>query len=65
MTLAVISYERVKAVVHPFKARFIDSVNASKKVVSLWVISLAIGSPLLHAYRIVREEESDKVICSN
>ena len=65
MTLAVISYERVKAVVHPFNARFIDSVKASKKVVSLWIISLAIGSPLLHAYRIVREEESDKVICSN
>ena len=65
MTLVVISYERVKAVVNPFNARFIDSVSASKKVVSLWVISLAIGSPLLHAYRVVREEESDKAVCSN
>ena len=66
MTLVVISYERVKAVVDPFNARFIDSVSASKKVVSLWVISLAIGSPLLHAYRVrVREEESDKAVCSN
>ncbi|XP_067035257.1 QRFP-like peptide receptor [Acropora muricata] len=65
MTLVVISYERVKAVVDPFNARFIASVSASKKVVSLWVISLAIGSPLLHAYRIVREEESGKAVCSN
>ncbi|XP_015771554.1 PREDICTED: neuropeptide S receptor-like [Acropora digitifera] len=65
MTLVVISYERVKAVVDPFNARFIDSVSASKKVISLWVISLAFGSPLLHAYRIVREEESGKAVCSN
>ena len=65
MTLVVISYERVKAVVDPFNARFIDSVSASKKIISLWVISLAFGSPLLHAYRIVREEESGKAVCSN
>jgi len=65
MTLVAISYERVKTVVDPFDARFIDSVSASKKVVSLWVISLAIGSPLLHVYRIVREEESGKAVCSD
>ncbi|XP_015753274.1 PREDICTED: substance-K receptor-like [Acropora digitifera] len=65
MTLVVITYERVKAVVHPFNARIFDSVSASKKVVSLWVISLAIGSPLLHAYAIVKDEESHIAVCSN
>ena len=65
MTLVVISYERVKAVVHPFNVRLVDSVYALKKVVSLWLVSLAIGSPLLHAYAIVTDEESHIAVCSN
>lgn len=65
MTLLAISYERSKAVVDPFNARLSDPAHASKKVISLWVISLVVGSPLLFAYRTTNDESSDKVICTN
>lgn len=65
MTLVVISYERIKAVVDPFSTRLSDPVLASKKVLALWVVSLVVGSPLLYAYRIITDDSSGKVVCTN
>ena len=51
MTLVLISFERLKAVVEPFSARFTASVVLLRKLVALWAGSFIIASPLLYAYQ--------------
>ena len=65
MTLVLISFERIKAVVNPFNARLSDPENAYKKVISLWVVSLVVCSPLLYAYQVLTLDYSGQVICTN
>lgn len=64
MTLVLISYERIKAVVDPFNARLSDPERAYKKVIALWAVSLVVVSPLLYAYQVTADANS-KVICTN
>ena len=49
MTLVLISFQRIKAVLHPFNARLSDAEGAKRKVVALWLGSLVVCSPLLYA----------------
>lgn len=64
MTLALISFERRKAVVSPFSARMSASDVTYRKLVAVWVVSLVIGSPLLYAYE-VETDKSGGLVCTN
>ena len=64
MTLVLISFERLKAVVEPFSARFIAPESAYRKLIALWVVSLTVGSPLLYAYQ-SHTDNNGTVFCTN
>ena len=65
MTLVLISFQRIKAVLHPFNARLSDSEGVKKKVVALWLGSLVVCSPLLYAYQVETLDYSGEIICTN
>ena len=65
MTLVLISFQRIKAVLHPFNAWLSDAEGAKKKVVALWLGSLVVCSPLLYAYQAVTLDYSGEIICTN
>ena len=65
MTLVLISFQRIRAVLHPFNARFSDAEGAKRKVVALWLGSLVVCSPLLYAYQVVTLDLSGQIICTN
>ena len=65
MTLVLISFQRIKAVLHPFNARLSDVEGAKRKVVALWLGSLVVCSPLLYAYQVVTLDLSGQIICTN
>ncbi len=64
MTLVLISFERLKAVVEPFNARFTAPASALRKLMALWAVSLIIASPLLYAYQ-TQKDTSGTVFCTN
>lgn len=52
-TLVVISYQRLKAITDPFNARISSSgTKEYMKPVIIWVLCLAVCSPLVHIYRV-------------
>ena len=65
MTLVLISFQRIKAVLHPFNARLSDSEGVKNKVVALWLGSLVVCSPLLYAYQVETLDYSGEIICTN
>ena len=65
MTLVLISFQRIKAVLHPFNARLSDAEGVTKKVVALWLGSLVVCSPLLYAYQVETLDYSGEIICTN
>ena len=65
MTLVLISFQRIKAVLHPFNAQLSDAEGAKRKVVALWLGSLVVCSPLLYAYQVVTLDLSGQIICTN
>ncbi|CAH3169727.1 unnamed protein product, partial [Porites evermanni] len=65
MTLVLISFQRIKAVLHPFNARLSDAEGTKRKVVALWLGSLVVCSPLLYAYQVVTLDLSGQIICTN
>ena len=64
MTLVLISFQRIKAVLHPFNARLSNAEGAKRKVVALWIGSLVVCSPLLYAYQVTLDL-SGQIICTN
>ena len=64
MTLVLISFERLQAVVEPIRARFMTTKSAHRKLIAIWVSSITIASPLLYAYE-VHVDASDAVFCTN
>ena len=64
MTLVLISFQRIKAVLHPFNACLSDVEGAKRKVVALWLGSLVVCSPLLYAYQVTLDL-SGQIICTN
>ena len=65
MTLVLISFQRIKAVLHPFNARLSDAEGLKKKVAALWLGSVVVCSPLLYAYQVVTLDYSGQIICTN
>ncbi|CAH3171623.1 unnamed protein product, partial [Porites evermanni] len=64
MTLVVMTFRRIKAVLHPFNARLSDAEGAKRKVVALWIGSLVVCSPFLYAYQVTLDL-SGQIICTN
>ena len=64
-TLLVLSYQRLKAIVDPFNAR-INSRPRKEflKTVTIWVLCLAVCSPLVPIYR-VEIQENGELLCTN
>lgn len=64
-TLMVISYQRLKAITDPFSAR--NGSWANKEYVKLaiiWILCLAVCSPLVLIYRVETQENGD-IVCIN
>lgn len=64
MTLVVISFERLKAVVEPFSTRTSAPEDVYRKLMGLWFVSLIAASPLLYAYQ-AHEDSRGGVSCTN
>ena len=64
MTLVLISFKRLQAVVEPFRARFITTERALRKLIAIWVTSIVIASPLLYAYE-AQVDAGNAVSCTN
>ena len=60
----LISFQRIKAVLHPFNARLSNAEGAKRKVVALWIGNLVVCSPLFHAYQVTLDL-SGQIICTN
>lgn len=64
-TLVIISYERLKAITDPFKARIRIWPNRDySKPLIIWLLYLAVCSPLLDIYR-VETNEDGRAVCAN
>lgn len=63
-TLVLISFERLKAVVEPFSVRLSTREVVYQKLITSWVLSLVVASPLLYAYQ-SQADNSGAVVCSN
>ena len=64
MTLVVISFERLKAVVEPFSTRTSAPEDVYQKLAGLWIVSLVAASPLLYAYN-AHENSRGGISCTN
>ena len=64
ITLAVISFERRRAVLTPFIARTSDPDGKYRKSIAIWIASFVIGSPLLVAY-VVKVNKDGSLVCNN
>ena len=64
MTLVVISFERLKAVVEPFSARTSAPESVYRKLAGLWLVSLVAASPLLYVCQ-AHEDSTGGMSCTN
>ena len=64
MTLVLISFERLKAVVDPFSAIVIATERVARNLIGVWVVSTVVASPLLYAYQ-AQTDNSGTVFCTN
>ena len=64
LTLVLISFERLKAVVDPFRVRLITRENILRKLIAVWSVSAVVASPLLYAYQ-TQTDDTRTVSCTN
>ena len=64
MTLVVISFERLKAVVEPFSTRTSAPEDVYRKLSGLWLVSLVVSLLLLYAYQ-AHEDNRGAMSCTN
>ena len=64
MTLVLISFERLKAVVDPLSVRLITRKDTLRKLSAVWSVSVAVNSPLLYAYQ-TQTDDTGTVSCTN
>ena len=64
MTLVLISFERLKAVVDPLSVRLITKENMLRKLIAVWSVSAVVASPLLYAYQ-TQTDDTGTVSCTN
>ena len=63
-TLSLISFERLKAVVEPFRRIAITTESVYRKLIISWIVSLLVASPLLYAYQTQANDEGT-ILCTN
>ena len=64
LTLVLISFERLKAVVDPLSVRLITRENMLRKLIAVWSVSAVVASPLLYAYQ-THTDDTGTVSCTN
>ena len=64
MTLVLIGFERLKAVVDPFSVRLITEENTLRKLITVWSVSAVVASPLIYAYQ-TQKDVTGTVSCTN
>ena len=64
LTLVLISFERLKAVVDPLSVRLITRENMRRKLIAVWSVSAVVASPLLYAYQ-TQTDDTGTVSCTN
>nr|XP_058962306.1 growth hormone secretagogue receptor type 1-like [Pocillopora verrucosa] len=64
LTLVLISFERLKAVVDPLSVRLITKENMLRKLIAVWSVSAVVASPLLYAYQ-TQTDDTGTVFCTN
>ena len=64
LTLVLISFERLKAVVDPFRVRLITRENILRKLIAVWSVSAVVNSPSLYAYQ-TQTDDKGTVSCTN
>ena len=64
MTLVVISFERLKAVVEPFSTRTSAPESVYRKLAGLWLVSLVVASPMLYVCQ-THEDSAGGMSCTN
>ena len=64
LTLVLISFERLKAVVDPLSVRLITKENMLRKLIAVWSVSAVVASPLLYAYQ-TQTDDTGTVSCTN
>ena len=64
LTLVLISFERLKAVVDPLSVRLITRENMLRKLIAVWSVSAVVASPLLYAYQ-TQTDDTGAVSCTN
>ena len=64
LTLVLISFERLKAVVDPLSVRLITRENMLRKLIAVWSVSAVVASPLLYAYQ-TQTDDTRTVSCTN
>ena len=64
-TLGVITFQRLKAITHPFNARMESWARKEYiKLAIIWFLCLVVCSPLVHIYR-VETQENGAIVCVN
>ena len=64
MTLVLISFERLKAVVDPLSVRLMTRKTMLRKLIAVWSVSAVVASPLLYAYQ-TQTDDTGTVSCTN
>ena len=64
MALALISFERLKAMVDPSSVRLVTREDMLPKFIAVWSVSAVVASPLLYAYQ-TQTDDTGTVSCTN
>ena len=64
MALALISFERLKAMVDPSSIRLVTREDILRKFIAVWSVSAVVASPLLYAYQ-TQTDDTGTVSCTN
>ena len=63
-TLCLISFEKLKAVVEPFRRIAVNPKSVYGKLITSWIVSFLVASPLLYAYQ-TQADDKETVLCTN
>ena len=64
LTLVLISFERLKAVVDPLGVRLITRENMLRKLIAVWSVGAVVASPLLYAYQ-TQTDDTGTISCTH
>ena len=64
LTLVLISFERLKAVVDPLRVRLITRENMLRKLIAVRSVGAVVASPLIYAYQ-TQTDDTGTISCTN